>query len=207
MSLPFYQNDHWKLSSTLVNQLQQLDWKQLPVTSLINRPTLAKMILQGWSKKEYTLRGFFQSYGLFLQNTANLFNLKLPTDIENNVIDHFHKRLPGVPIPIFRIQAIFNGHCVPIHRDKTMRASMVFPLSNHQGSWTRFYSSSCANRHLIDPATCMLTHQVEITQPTLLNVDICHDVWSSTMYTKHTPRLSLTAKWPNTSYQQLINLL
>lgn len=157
------------------------------------------MIFKGWTKGKYKLRGFQHLYGMLGQNLASIENYALPEDLEKKIIFEVNHKFASNEVPIVRLQRIHSGACIPIHIDATRHSSLIIPLANHDGSITQFFKYTGAQDQIIDPLQCKHWKKVEINVPTLIDTKVPHNV----VLSKDTVRLSLTVKWPNTSFNDL----
>jgi len=201
-----YQKLNWDIADNLRNVLTALPWKNLEVTTGFSRSTVLKTITNHY--KKWPAKSFLKSYGFFLQTIPTLLNLKLPHQLENQVLEQVGSHIKTVDDPIIRIQVMYGGCFLPIHIDPTRTASLIIPLANHQRSWTKFYKNQeQTSGQLLDPAKCVLFDQVEVLTPTLIDTKIPHAVWSDYCIKQNQPRLSLTVKWQNVKYLDLVEAI
>lgn len=203
---PYYQIPDWNLDSQLRSKILDLNWSVLPSTTASNRYLMAKLILQGHFKKQYSLWAFVKYYGIALQKICHLANIKLPTELEQQIKDYISELFPVKEIPVIRLQIMFGGTYLPIHIDSTRNASLVIPIAHCENTKTQFFSYTGEKMQLIDPSRCVLLTQTEITMPTMIDTTLPHSVYCENPVTSSHPRLSLTAKWPQTKYSELIDV-
>lgn len=144
-------------------------------------------------------------YGWMLRRIATVKNLRIDAGLEQQVVDMVQKHFNCSESPVVRLQVMFGGEMLPLHTDITRHASLVVPISNHHGTRTDFYRAMRpVDPALPNPKQCVCLESVEITKPTLIDTDCIHSVVSEKPITKHDPRISLTAKWTNTKFQELV---
>ena len=204
---PFFQLSGWDISADLKHQISRFDWRSLEITTELSPVSVCALIIKGWVDRQWSLVSFANAYGMFLQDIPRLLNLRLPEEIETQVLNQLPNGVREINAPVIRMQVMFGGRFLPIHIDNTREASLVIPLNNHQGSSTQFFKCLGNPAQLLDPSKCQLTDQVEVTMPTLIDTKIPHAVVCQQTPSKLAPRLSLTVKWPNTKYSKLIGQL
>lgn len=134
-------------------------------------------------------------------------NRILPQQIEECLAESVHDCLPTTETPVIRLQVIQHGKFLPIHVDATKQASMVIPVQNHDSSVTSFYHCTNPSAGLVDPALCDPWCDIEIQKPTLIDVKKPHGVSLPKISNRQTTRISITVKWSNTTYANLISML
>lgn len=192
----------WNITEDLRSSVIFLDHKTLPITTSSSKLNSTKIIFKGWASGKYKLRGFQHLYGVLGQNLASIENYALPMELEKKILSEVNLKFAGDESPTVRLQRIHGGVCVPIHIDMTRHSSLIIPLANHDGSVTQFFKYSGAHDQIIDPLQCKFWKKVEIDAPTLIDTKVPHNV----VLTRNTVRLSLTIKWSNTSFNDLVKL-
>lgn len=195
----FLELTDWNITEDLRSLVMLLDHKNLPITTSSSKLNTTKMIFKGWIRGNYKLRGFQHLYGTLGQNLASIENYALPEDLEKKVLSEINLKFSSTEVPIVRLQRIHSGVCVPIHIDMTRHSSLIIPLANHDGSITQFFKYTGSQNQIIDPLQCEHWKKVEINVPTLIDTKVPHNV----VLLGHAVRLSLTVKWPNTSFKDL----
>jgi hypothetical protein len=144
-------------------------------------------------------------YGWMLGRVATVKNLRLDLDLEQRVVEIVQKHFNCNESPGVRLQVIFGGEILPLHTDITRHASLVIPISNHHGARTNFYQAvRPVSPALPNPKQCLCIESIVIDKPTLIDTDCIHSVVSETPITENNPRISLTAKWANTKFRELV---
>ena len=192
---------HYQVCRDLEISLPQFDWRTLPVTSQANRRQVLQRIVQ--SKDNWV--DYFAFYGWLLRRVGVVKNLQLPADLEQTIAQRVQSYFESYEVPIIRLQVIYGGSLVPLHTDITRHASLVIPVSNHGSARTNFYEAMRrVDPALPNPMQCMCIESTVISVPTLIDTDCIHAVVYSEPITEHNPRISITAKWPNTRFKDLI---
>lgn len=203
-SKPFMKLQADNILIGLLPEVLLIDWRSLRVTSQTNKRMIEAKIFDICHNNQLVLNGFTKHYGSGLQCIANLYNLELPQVLEAQIISAIESIWPKLPSPVIRLQVIEQGTVIPIHIDKTMHASMIIPVSGHDGSLTRFYAGEIFDDNLADPASCHLIDVVEVDQPTIINTDVWHDVCLAGAEQR---RISITSKWSNYAYDEIIQAI
>lgn len=204
---PFHILTKWDLDPDTRAQITNLDWTRLPITTAFSRAPVLYRILQGWVQGSWSPRSFFRSYGMWLQSVVTLLNLRVPDSLEQQIQHDLSGVFGSDREPVIRMQVIYHGNCVPTHVDATREVSLVIPVHNHAGSYTQFFQSSQPWQDLADPTRCELSDQVEITAPTLIDTKVPHGVRCCRSLSRQAPRISITAKWCDVSYTDLVRSL
>lgn len=203
-TVPFCQVPLLSFSDKLQTKLLQLNWQDLAVTTGLSKKIIFKMILQGYATNKWSIWDFLKHYGFLLKKIPTLLNFKLPANVENEIQDQVIPYFSEARLPIIRLQVMYNGCFLPIHTDITRNASLVIPLLNHSGSWTKFYRYHGNSTQLINPGDCHCFSQVEITKPTLIDTTVPHSVVTNYCPPISAPRISVTVKWVDVKYQSLL---
>ena len=194
----------FKLAPATAQALKDLDWASQPVTTELNRVQVLKDFVNYAGSRHWKIKNFVRRYGWLGQEISVLKNIRLPADLEQAVAEQVQTFFKTTTAPIVRLQVIFNGTVVPLHKDLTRETSFVIPVLNHSGSYTRFYDSATPQLDgLVDPGQCYQVDHVEIVTPTLINTKKIHSVEFANIYTQLHPRISVTAKWPELTFEEL----
>lgn len=191
------------LGADLQRRFELLIWQQLTVTTEVNRlGVFRRMISTGDNWLAY-----LAYYGWMLERIATVKNLRIDADLKQQVVDlvrkHFHCR----ESPVVSLQVMFGGQMLPLHIDTPKHASLVFPIGNHAAARTNFYRAlRPVDSALPNPRQCECVESIVISQPTLIDTDCIHSVVYDVSITKRYPRISLTAKWSATNFQDLTGL-
>lgn len=196
----------WDLPDDIKNQVARMSWNDLPITTGLSRWSMLRRVAVGWLRQDWALRGFLEHYGPLFGRVPVLHNIRLPDDLERSISDLVKQRFDRAAAPVVRLQIMYGGDFMPIHIDSTREASLVIPIMNHHGTYTRFYSSQ-DQTSILDPTRCQFQEEVEITSPTLIDTKQPHAVFCHKSYTKLDPRISITAKWTNAKYSELANMI
>lgn len=176
-------------------------WHQLPVTTEANRFQVFRRMI----RTRDNWLDYLAYYGWMLGRIATVKNLRLDTELEQQVVDTVQKHFHCRESPVVRLQVMFGGEMLPLHTDITRHASLVIPISNHLGARTNFYKAlRSVDSALPNPTQCECVESTVISQPTLIDTDCIHSVVSDAPITKQHPRISLTAKWANTKFRDLV---
>lgn len=204
---PYFVIDRWDLSADLKQKISTQPWQELKSTSGVDAWSALKIVVKGAIKKDWSLSDFFRTYGFALNQVVDLRNLQLLAEHENEVLTEIQKTWPQIPRPIIRLQVLHSGIWLPIHIDATRTASFVIPISSHEHSITQFYRSSGLMQQLVDPSRSTLFDQIEILRPTLIDTKVPHAVKCQKPLVKINPRMSLTIKWEQYMYKDLVQQL
>ena len=189
-----------QLPDKLQQQLEQLDWTALTVTSEANQKQVFRRMIQAGNWVDY-----LAVYGWLLGRIGVVKNLRIDHDLEQAIIKVIQNYFECDEEPVLRLQVMFGGEMLPLHTDITRHASLIFPIANHFSARTNFYESMTEfDPALPNPMQCMCVESTVITVPTLINTDCIHSVVYIEPVTKQRPRISLTAKWANTKFQDLV---
>lgn len=188
------------LSANLQQQLKSLVWRQLPVTTDIDRlVVLRRMIRTRDNWLDYLVH-----YGWKLQRIATLKNLRIDRELEEQVVDIVQKHFGCSESPVVRLQVMFGGQMLPLHIDTPKHASLIIPIDNHSSASTHFYQAlRPVDPALPNPLQCDCVESIVISQPTLIDTDCIHNVMHNAVVTKQHPRISVTAKWTSTKFSDL----
>lgn len=190
-----------QLPQDLQQRLVALDWRALTVTTEANRyQVIRRIIRSGVSWFDY-----LSFYGWFLGRVGTVKNLRIDPDLEQAIAQIIQSHFNCQETPVLRLQVMFGGEMLPLHTDITRHASLVIPVSNHASAITNFYESiQPVNPALPNPMQCMCIESTVISVPTLINTDCIHSVVYREPVTEPRPRISLTAKWADTKFQELV---
>ena len=167
-----------QLAEDVQQRLERLDWRDLVLTTEANRTQVFKRMIRAGNWVDY-----LAMYGWLLGKIGVVKNLRIDHDLE---------------------QAI-GGEMLPVHTDITRHTSLIFPIANHHSARTNFYESMTDfDPGLPNPMQCMCVESTVITTPTLINTDSIHSVVYLEPITEQCPRISLTAKWANTKFRDLV---
>jgi hypothetical protein len=190
-----------QLPDKLQHQLEQLDWTNLTVTSEANRWQVFRRLVK-WNTDWFD---FLTFYGFFLGNVGTVKNLRIEAELEKSITEIIQSHFDCSEAPILRLQVMFGGKLLPLHTDITRHASLIFPIDNHDDARTNFYEPICkVDSALPNPVHCSCVETTVITVPTLINTDCIHAVVYDKPISQQRPRISLTAKWANTKFQDLV---
>jgi hypothetical protein len=203
-----------KINQELINQLCAISWQDLTLALRANSTEARQFFFKNYKLTDYF--DFVKYYGLNFNHAATLETYILPQPLEQKIIkeiqNYFHQEFDDL---VIRIQVVYDGKVVPMHKDPTRTASVVYPLDHHSYSSTVFYDSvgstdtvESSFLHLLNPTLFTESSKVSIDQyPVLLDVKQAHQVFLSDAYTKQNPRLSLSIKWTKLEFDQLIDML
>jgi hypothetical protein len=189
-----------QLAEDLQQRLECLDWRELAVTTEANRKQVLKRMVKAGNWSDY-----LACYGWLLNRVGVVKNLRIDHDLEQKIIKVIQNYFGCDEQPVLRLQVMFGGAMLPLHTDITRHASLIFPIANHRSARTNFYESMTDfDPALPNPMQCMCVESIVITAPTLINTDCIHSVVYLEPITEQCPRISLTAKWANTKFQDLV---
>jgi len=201
--LPFHAIQDWDLDLDLKTHIASLDWRCLPITTGFSRGSVLRRIGRGWWHGEWGILGFLQTYGVALQSVVTLLNLRIPEHLEQRISEQLRDKFDVPEAPTVRLQVIHSGRMVPIHVDATRETSLVIPIANHDRCFTQFFRSRDDIEDIADPGRCELMTEIEINTPTLIDTKTPHAVRCHRPPGADRPRTSVTAKWQDTTYQDL----
>jgi len=193
----------WDITENLRFSVINSDYKNFVTTTSSSKLNSIKSILKGYLGRKYRLHGFQKIHGIFGQNLASLENYALSTNLEKSILSEIMMVFNTNEIPVVRLQRIHGGNSIPIHIDMTRHSSLIIPLENHDNSITNFFTYDGVDCQLIDPLRCKYWKSVEIDCPTLIDTKVPHNV----VLSKNTTRVSITAKWSNTSFNDLKRMI
>ena len=189
-----------QLDSELQQLLENLDWQKLTVTTEANRKQVFRRMIRAGNWADY-----LAVYGWLLGKIGVVKNLRLDNALEQAITKVIQNYFECDEAPVLRLQVMFGGEMLPLHTDITRHASLIFPIANHLSARTNFYESMTDfDPALPNPMQCMCVESTVITVPTLINTDCIHSVVYIEPITKQRPRISLTAKWANTKFRDLV---
>lgn len=190
-----------QLAETLQQRLENINWQELTVTTEANRTQVLKRMLQSveaWPD-------YLAFYGWLLGKIGVVKNLRIDRDLEQAITEVIQNYFGCKEAPVLRLQVMFGGEMLPLHTDITRHASLIFPIANHRSARTNFYQSMTDfDPALPNPVYCSCVETTVITVPTLIDTDCIHSVVYIEPITKQQPRISLTAKWANTKFRDLV---
>jgi hypothetical protein len=190
-----------QLGPELQQLLENLDWKKLTVTTEANRVQVLKRMLRSGSNWS----DYLTFYGWLLGKIGVVKNLRLDADLEQAITKVIQDHFGCAEAPVLRLQVMFGGEMLPLHTDMTRHASLIFPVANHNSARTNFYRSMTDfDPALPNPVYCSCVETTVITVPTLIDTDCIHSVVYIEPITEQRPRISLTAKWANTKFRDLV---
>ena len=196
-----------KISQGLADQLCSINWQELPLAFRVDSAASRQFFFKNYRLIDYF--DFAKHYGLTFNRVATLDTYILPQSMEQQatkeIQNYFHQEFDDL---VIRLQVAYDGGTVPLHRDPTRTASLVYPLDHHAYSSTVFYTS-VTNDNTVDgmlnPTLFAESSRVCIDRyPVLLDVKQAHQVYLSNTYTKQRPRLSLSVKWKTLEFNQVI---
>ena len=187
----------FELSPENLYKIQNLNWEQLCVTTELTKWTVFEKFVRHSYLCNWKAINFIKRYGIFGQHISTLKNIRLPDEIEQEICQQVKHFFNINSSPVVRLQVVFGGKIVPMHTDPTRELSFIIPIMNHANSFTRFYQTGKVEKFdgLCDPGNCVCVDQIEILVPTLINTKQIHSVEFNNIYTKTSPRISITAKW------------
>jgi hypothetical protein len=194
---------NWDITEDLRSSVINSNYKNFAITTSSSKLNSIKSILKGYLGRQHKLQGFQKIHGIFGQNLASIENYALPKDLEKNILSEIMILFGTDEIPVVRLQRIHGGNSIPIHIDMTRHSSLIIPLEHHDNSITNFFKYNGVDCQLIDPLRCEYWKSIEIDRPTLIDTKVPHNV----VLSKNTVRVSITAKWPNTSFNDLKRMI
>jgi hypothetical protein len=197
----------FELDVVSLHELNTINWKKLPVTTELNRWQVFQDFINHYKLRGWKLKNFINRYGIIGQQVCILKNIRLPAELDQRIKKQVNNFFNAAQDPVVRLQVIFNGTIVPLHKDTTRESSFIIPIMNHAGSFTKFYNynNTQIGDGLVDPGACTCVDQVEIVCPTLINTKKIHSVEFANQYTINNPRISITAKWESCNFQELVS--
>jgi hypothetical protein len=189
-----------QLAEDVQQRLERLDWRDLVLTTEANRTQVFKRMIRAGNWVDY-----LAMYGWLLGKIGVVKNLRIDHDLEQAITKVIQNYFGCDEAPVLRLQVMFGGEMLPLHTDITRHASLIFPIANHHSARTNFYESMTDfDPGLPNPMQCMCVESTVITTPTLINTDSIHSVVYLEPITEQCPRISLTAKWANTKFRDLV---
>ena len=200
----------FQLNQDFIKSLSLIDWQNLDLAFRVDRKAALEYFFKNYRVIDYL--DFVHSYGLTFGKVAVLDTYILPKHVEQTITQEVNKFFGrSFNDLVIRLQVAHGGEVVPIHKDPTRTASLVYPLDHHSFSSTVFYDAVLPTNNregLLNPKQFKIVDSICIDKnPVLLDVKRAHAVFLSNLYTVISPRLSLSIKWKTVDFESLVKCL
>lgn len=150
------------------------------------------------------------SYGIFFSKCGTMDSLKLPTDINDQILNQLQLKFDKSVIDDceIRLQAVYGNQILLPHIDLTRTTSLIYPLSNHSDACTMFFDISRSiksHEQIFRLSEIKKNTQVTIDQyPVIMDVKKIHAVCWPIPIARDNPRLSLSIKWKTLTIEEIL---